>query len=137
MEPTTPSFPFRRLAIVLGAVLIVLLAVDGAASMNSADFGIGTGSYVEAERAAALFLIGLVIGMITGIGTFFAYLIWRERKYREEPTEVDLLLEELAAEEDGPLFVEENTSSYSSSEEKSESLDPWERSADWWKQSEE
>jgi predicted negative regulator of RcsB-dependent stress response len=83
----------------------------------------------------ALFLVGLVAGMVVGIGIFFGYLVWREKKYAEEPDEVAALLEEIAREEaalENPLYVEENQQR----EEHSESMDPWERPADWWKQDE-
>ena len=72
--------------------------------------------------------------MVLGIAIFFGYLVWREKQYAEETDELDALLEEIAREEEfeNPLFVEE-----SQNEETAESLDPWERPADWWKLPEE
>lgn len=123
---------WNRLALILGAVVLSLTVIDGLAKMSSsaaADFGVGTGPLVAADSAAAVFLIGLVFGVIGGIGLFFAFLVWREKQSREEVDEVAVLLEEVAAEEKRNAFHREE----SYSEERAESLDPWERPADWWK----
>lgn len=115
------------------------MAVDGLVQLNRAaasEYGFGTSSWVTADSAMALFLVGLVAGMVLGIAIFFAYIVCREKKYAEEPDEVAMLLEELAREEqneENPLFVED----HKSREENSETLDPWERPADWWKQDDE
>lgn len=131
------KFSANRLVFLVGAVILALMAIDGLIQLNKAalgEFGVGSSHWVNADSAMALFLVGLVAGMVLGIGIFFGYLVWREKKYAEEPDHVAELLEELAREErqeQNPLFVDENPG-----EEFSEKLDPWERPADWWKQEE-
>lgn len=126
------KFSWNRLALGLGALVLFLTVMDGLAKMTTsagAHFGFGTGPLVEADSALALFLVGLVIGVIGGIGLFFAFIMWRERQSRGEVDEVAVLLEEVAAEEKRNAFHREE----SYSEERAETLDPWERPADWWK----
>lgn len=127
----------NRLVFIIGAFILALMAVDGLIQLNQtamAEFGLGSSAWVAADSAAALFLIGLVAGMVLGIGIFFGYLVWREKKYSEEEDQVADLLDELAREEaeENPLFVEETPM-----EDHSDTLDPWERPADWWKHDEE
>lgn len=125
----------NRLAFIIGAFVLALMAVDGLIQMNNSvlgSYGAGQSSWVSANSATALLLVGLVVGMLLGIGIFFATIVWRQKHFAEEPDQVDVLLEEIAQEEANALFVEEKKS-----EESSESLDPWERSADWWKSSDE
>jgi hypothetical protein len=48
--------------------------------------------------------------------------------------QLDLLLEEIAADEKrNALYVDDNAAA----DDKAESLDPWERGADWWKTADE
>jgi hypothetical protein len=113
------------------------MAIDGLIQMNKSvlgSYGAGESTWVEADSAAALLLVGLIGGMLLGIGSFFAVLVWRQKKLIEEPDQVDILLEEIAREEANALFVEEKRSDESNA---SESLDPWERTADWWKNADE
>lgn len=127
------KFSLNRLAFIIGAFVLALMAIDGLIQMNKSvlgSYGAGESAWVEANSATALLLVGLVGGMLMGIGSFFAVIMWRQKKHIEEPDQVDILLEEIAQEEANALFVEENRSDESSS---SEALDPWERTADWWK----
>lgn len=130
------KFSLNRLVFVVGAFILALMAIDGLIQLNAAassEFGTGHSAWVAADSAAALFMIGLVAGMVLGIGIFFGYLVYREKKYANENEGLDELLEELAREEeDDALFVEDNQS-----EERAEKLDPWERPSDWWKSSDE
>ena len=127
---------WNRLALIFGAFILALMAIDGLIRMNQsamADFGVGESTLVAADSAAALFLVGLIVGVVLGIAIFFCYLVWREKKYAEEPDQLDLLLEEIAADEKrNALYVDDKAT-----EERTESLDPWERGADWWKTSDE
>jgi len=132
------KFSANRLAFIFGAFILGLMAIDGLLQLNReayVGFGMGTNQWVAADSAMALFLVGLVVGLVAGIGVFFGYLVWREKRCTEAPDELDSLLEEIARkeaeEEENPLFVEDN-----SLEEPIESLDPWERPADWWKRDE-
>ncbi len=132
------KFSANRLAFILGAFILGLMAIDGLIQLNReaySGFGVGTSQWVAADSAMALFLVGLVAGLVVGIGVFFGYLVWREKRLAETPDELDALLEEIAREEaeeeENPLFVEDNAF-----EEPIESLDPWERPADWWKRDE-
>ncbi len=131
------NLSWNRLALVVGAFVLALMAIDGLVRMNDsamADFGFGQGPQVEADSAAALFLVGLIAGVVLGIAIFFAYLVWREKKFANEPDQLDALLEEIAEEEkQNALFVDEN----SFSDDRGESFEPWERSADWWKSADE
>lgn len=134
------NFSWNRLALMIGAFILALVVVDGLVKMNQqamADFGMGQGPLVVADSAAALFLVGLVVGMVLGIGIFFGYLVWREKRYAEEPDEVALLLEEVAAEEKRNAFHRERDRYHEENhgEEHAETLDPWERPVDWWKRS--
>ncbi len=123
----------NRLALLVGAFILALMAIDGLIRLQrtaSSEYGVGESTLVVADSAAAFFLVGLIGGVVLGIAIFFGYLMWREKKYAEEPDELDLLLEEMAEDEKrNALFVEDN----SSSEDRTESLDPWERESDWWK----
>lgn len=132
------KFSWNRLALLTGAFVLALTAIDGLVRMQEsvmADFGAGHGPLVAADSAMALFLVGLVAGMVLGIGLFFGYLVWRERRCAEQPDEVSLLLEEVAAEERRGAVYREREEAYG--DEKAETLDPWERPADWWKQPDE
>lgn len=132
------KFSANRLVFIFGAFILALMAIDGLVRLNSSAlsaYGFGESAWVTADSSLALFLVGLVAGMVLGIGIFFCYIVWREKKYSEENDEVAALLEEIAREEaasENPLFVEDNRQM----EEPSETLDPWERPADWWKQDE-
>lgn len=128
-------FSANRVAFILGAFILGLMAIDGLLQLNReahAGFGMGTSQWVNADSAMALLLVGLVVGLVAGIAIFFGYLVLREKRCTETPNEIDSLLEEISREEakekENPLFVEDN-----SLEEPIESLDPWERPADWWK----
>ena len=131
------KLPWNRLALIIGAFVLALMAIDGLVSMNNSamsNFGFGQSTLVTADSATALFLVGLIAGVVLGIAIFFGYLVWREKKFAEVPDHLEILLEEIAAEEKrNVLYVDDN----SSHDERGESHDPWERSADWWKNSDE
>lgn len=123
---------WNRLALIVGAFILALTAVDGLVKLQGQameDYGSGQGPLVAADSAAALFLVGLTVGVVLGIGFFFGYLVLRERRCAEEPDEIDQLLEEVASEQ----RREDRRSEQSFGEEKAETLDPWEKPADWWK----
>ncbi len=129
------KFSWNRLALLVGAFVLALTAIDGIVKFQgeaAASFGSGHGPLVAADSALALMLVGLVVGMVLGIALFFGYLVWRERQCAvQPPDEVALLLEEVAAEERRSVFRygrEEDRE-----EDRAETLDPWERPADWWK----
>ena len=129
------KFPLNRLALIVGAFILVLMAIDGLIQMNSAamaDFGFEASSQIAPDSTLALFLVGLIAGMVVGIGMFFGFLMYREKMCAEQPDSLDELLNEIALEADtDALFVEDN-----SMEEKAEKMDPWEKPADWWKSDE-
>ena len=123
---------WNRLALIVGAFILALTAVDGLVKLQGQameDYGSGQGPLVAADSAAALFLVGLTVGVVLGIGFFFGYLVLRERRCAEETDEIDQLLEEVASEQ----RREDRRSEQSFGEEKAETLDPWEKPADWWK----
>lgn len=125
----------NRLILIVGAFVLALMAVDGLIQLNKAgmaEFGYGESAWVTADSAAAIFMIGLIAGMVLGIAIFFFHIALREKKLAEEPSELDALLAEIEREEaeENAFFSEELPGQ---SEEKSEApLDPWERPADWW-----
>lgn len=130
------NFSWNRLALIIGAFVLALVVVDGLVKMNASamsSYGVGESPLVAADSTAALFLVGLIAGMVIGIGIFFGYLVWREKRYAEQPDEVAILLEEVAAEEKRNAFHREREREESYGEEHAETLDPWERPADWWK----
>lgn len=131
------KFSLNRLVFIVGAFILALMAIDGLIQLNAAafsEFGVGQSSWVAADSAAALFMVGLVVGMVLGIGIFFGYLVYREKKYAEEPEGLEALLDEISREEEeDALFVEDNQAD----EQRAEKLDPWERPADWWKSADE
>lgn len=132
-RPASKS-PLSLLALIVGIILAGLLVVDGLPQWDKLTFGMGVSSKVGADSTLAMFLVGMIVGMLSGIGLFFGYLMWREKKSIEQPDELDILFEELAREEEEALFVEDLNKA---SEEKAETLDPWERPSDWWKRSKE
>jgi hypothetical protein len=96
-------------------------------------------SGVLADSALAMFLIGLAVGVPSGIGLFFTYLILREKQETEQDRQMDELLASLA--ESGA-----DSSPWSDSapdgrqtlegEATEERRDPWERPTDWWRHAE-
>lgn len=135
MDKPVSSTPFNRVALIVGACFLALIAFDGIASLGNADFGIGVSDRVDADSTLAIFLLGLVLGLVAGIGIFFTYIVLREKKFANDPSEVDALLDEIAAEKQEALFLEDSSSNHE--DEKAETLDPWERPSDWWKSSDE
>ena len=100
----------------------------------------GNESAVAADNALAMFLLGLAIGVLIGIGLFFGYLVIRERRRAESSDQLDELFEALDAVEDPWALPVENRfqferdiESREPEEEPIESLEPWERPADWWR----
>lgn len=126
--------PFGRIASVIASLVLALLCVDAVA---------GSGERVAADSALAMFLLGLAVGVPSGIGLFFGYLMLREKRHAAEPDELDVFLESLENEEDpwtppakgGFGFDRDTAFREVSEEEPIESLDPWERPADWWRDS--
>jgi hypothetical protein len=126
--------PIRRIAIILAMGIAGLLAMDligrshPAVNVTLPEFG------VAADSAAAVFLVGLISGLLLGIGLFFGYLMLRERQENLEPDGMALLFEELNHlgtddfEDLDDYFADEDAV-----EEHADSIDPWERPADWWK----
>jgi len=133
----------NRLFLIVGAFILALMVVDGLLRMNRSSapyYGAGSGTWVEANSAAALFLVGLVSGVVLGIGLFFASLVWRERRLREEDEADDFeaLLAEIENLEDDDTEPSEDYgrtlfSDEAPPEDFAETRDPWEKPADWWK----
>lgn len=122
----------NRLVFIVGAFILALMAVDGLIQLNEAgmeEFGYGESQWVTADSAAAIFMVGLIVGMVLGIAIFFFHLVMRERRYAEEPDDLGALLDEIEREEaaENAFFSEDKHT-----EEEHKTLDPWERPADWW-----
>ena len=61
------KFSVSRLAFIFGAFILGLIAIDGLVQLNReayAGFGMGTSHWVAADSAMALFLVGLVAGIV-------------------------------------------------------------------------
>lgn len=126
--------PIRRIAIILAMGIAGLLAMDligrshPAVNVSLPEIG------VAADSAAAVFLVGLISGLLIGIGLFFGYLILRERQENMQPDGMALLFEELnQLGTDDFDDIDDYLGDEDAVEEHADSIDPWERPADWWK----
>lgn len=127
--------PIRHIAIILAMGIAGLLAMDligqshPAVSEPLPEIG-----GVAADSAAAVFLVGLICGLLLGIGLFFGYLMLRERQENLQPDGMALLFEELnQLGADDFDDIDDYFGDEDAVEEHADSIDPWERPADWWK----
>ncbi|MEM7699641.1 MAG: hypothetical protein AAF236_14685 [Verrucomicrobiota bacterium] len=126
---------WNRFAFILGAFIIGLIVIEMLLQVNEkafADFGFGVSKWAAADSLAAVFMVGLVVGMISGIAIFFAYIVHREKKFAEAPDDIDQLLEEIAQEEERQT-ARGGQRQLDAREEPGEGSDPWEQDADWWR----
>ena len=90
----------------------------------------------RAESAAAMFMVGLVSGMVGGIGLFFIHLRRREKRLARFSLD-EMMLDNWPPSSESPSWSPPSptTSPWDSepSDEMIEKSDPWERSVDWWK----
>jgi hypothetical protein len=95
--------------------------------------GQGAASQFLAEDAGAIFMVGLILGMVAGITLFFAHL--RRREARLARFEDDgLMLDNWPSQPSGaPNSTSLSSTDPSASDEMIEQREPWERSVDWWK----
>ncbi len=132
------SKPLNTLAVIVGGTLIALFCADFIVQMREQTFGMGISPDAAAESSAPLFLLGLVVGVVSGIAMFFVYIVMREKKQHAEQDELALLLDEVSR--DDTVFNEEEWLSSNEMpevrEDNTQALDPWERGADWWKSEE-
>lgn len=96
------------------------------------------GSGVMADSALAVFLLGLAVGVPTGIGLFFAYLMMRERRETEQDRQVEDLMASLEEGEtpNSPWNGSASRRDFrqtTDAESAEEQKDPWERPSDWWR----
>ena len=128
------------IAVIAGGLLIALIGIDVFVQAKDASFGVGVSTRVESESGLAFFIVGLIVGVLAGIGLFFTAIIMRERKQAAEQKELSLLLEEVSRDDtafDMDEWMSSNNEMPEYQEDNTQSIDPWERSADWWKSSEE
>ncbi|NNE93550.1 MAG: hypothetical protein HKN23_18030 [Verrucomicrobiales bacterium] len=127
--------PLHTAATIVGALLIGLLCLDLFVQAKGFTFGSGVGSWVEAENTMAVFFLGLILGVLAGIGIFFAHIVLREKRQNQEQDELALLLDSSADSESDEMEWElpGEFARDESREEGPEALEPWERGADWWK----
>jgi hypothetical protein len=127
----------------VGPALVVALGLflmpqDASAEPYSARLGLPAPASIAADSALAMFLIGLAVGVPAGIGFFFFYLIVREKRETAQDRELDALLggvSERRQTDRGIWGQGHNTRTrdpleHEGSEERRE---PWERPADWWR----
>jgi len=117
--------PLNRTSLIFGSIILALMVIDGLIQLRAIS---GLSQSIQPNSITAIFLIGLTIGVISGIGMFFAHMIRRRKVVDEETRELDLLLEEISMTEDDDFSFSED----SMVDEKVELSDPWERPADWW-----
>lgn len=90
----------------------------------------------HAESAGAMFMIGLVVGMVSGITLFFVHLRRREKRLARFSLD-DMMLDNWPPATDASSWSSpaSTTSPWDSEpgDEMIEKSDPWERSVDWWK----
>ncbi len=132
MKKCFSGLSWKRVAYVGGGVLITLAVIDLALNWRSSEFGTGVSANVEGRSVLAFLLVGMIVGMLGGIAMAFGYFIWREKRLIEEPDDLEQLLEELAREDADALYVEDSFES----DDRGETLEPWERPNDWWKKGE-
>ncbi len=130
----------RRLIVSLGVLIVSLLAVDALLKLNSnamESFGMGVSRQASAESMAAVFLLGLVFGLVGGIVGFFFYLAHREKNLSSDEVAVEQLIAEVALreslEQEMDKAFEEDTETLGEKSESKDKSEPWERSSDWWK----
>ncbi|MEM7147592.1 MAG: hypothetical protein AAF591_20930 [Verrucomicrobiota bacterium] len=101
--------------------------VLAAASRDS--YGLGVGPHAAAVNGLAIFLLGLIVGILASV----AFLVWhRKRQIRKQPlNDLDSLLEDDSPSQ--PLLPPSQSPQNQSHEP---SPDPWEKSEDWWKKQE-
>ena len=104
------------------------------------SFGLRAPEGISPESAAAMFMVGLAVGVALGIAMFFGYLMWRERRETQQDRDLELLLNDLGDNRQGARNgvwgreTADNRERYEQRGEASEErIDPWERPADWWR----
>jgi hypothetical protein len=127
--------PIRRIAIILAMGIAGLLAMDLIGQSHPRlSVPVPAAEGVAADSAAAVFLVGLISGLVLGIGLFFGYLMLRERQESLQPDGMALLFEELNhLGTDDFDNLDDFIGDEEAVEEHADSIDPWERPADWWK----
>ena len=131
----------------LAGLLWLSHAGHAAANLPTATAFPGSEPWVTADSALAMSLLGLTLGVLGGIATFFACLILRERRQADEKRQdLAALFEALALDDSweptdpwgNPISSDRPAGSSADSDEalEAEAREPWERPADWWRQSE-
>ena len=124
-------------ALVLG--VLVMFVAEASALSVSAGGSMEATTGVFADSTLAMFLLGLAVGVPAGIGLFLFYLILREKQETEQDREMDELLESLAEPvsdiDRDPWVTESDSPQTMDAEATDETGDPWEKPADWWRQS--
>jgi len=91
----------------------------------------------HAENASAMFMVGLVVGMVSGITLFFVHLRRREKRLERFRFDETMLDSWPAPATDAPSWQSPSSTTSpwdpESNDEMIEKSDPWERSVDWWK----
>ncbi len=131
----------------VAAIALLFLCVASNAFANpSSDYAAGIlttevnqafpTSATLAESAGALFMVGLIVGMVGGITLFFVHLRRREKRLARFSLD-EMMLENWPPAADAPSWSSPSSTSSpwdpDPSDEMIEKSDPWERSVDWWK----
>ncbi len=109
-----------------------LSAVPIAEILHS-TFGIGNADPTPASNGLAVFLLGLVAGIVAAVAAFFIYLHFRKaQRHRTDLGIEDLQsqLEKLDLEEPNPRSSSQESHQ---PQEQQPPRAPWEKPDDWWK----
>lgn len=125
----------------IAAVLTIVAPWQGVwAAPAHGSFGMRAPEGISPESAAAMFMVGLAVGVALGIAMFFGYLVWRERRETQQDRDLELLLNDLGENRHstrGGVWGRETADNRERYEQRGdiaeECLDPWERPADWWR----
>jgi len=134
---------------IIGVAAITLLLIwiaPIAVATPSSDYAVSSAgttasqaiasAQTRAENAGALFMVGLITGMVSGITLFFIHLRRREKHLaRFNPD--DMMLDNWPPAADLPSLSSPSSTTSpwdpDPGDEMIEKSEPWERSVDWWK----
>ena len=138
-SPLKTSILSKTATLAVGLGVVALSVVETRAAVTVAGFApVETINGLGADSAMAMFLIGLAVGMVSGVALFFAYLVMREKAETEQDREIDALLNAISQSDGASRRVwgrGEDREAHESLETEGgeECRDPWERPADWWR----
>ncbi|MEM8956129.1 MAG: hypothetical protein AAGD22_18400 [Verrucomicrobiota bacterium] len=94
------------------------------AAISRDTYGLGTGQHSSAVDGLAIFLLGLIFGIVATVGA----IVWQQRRRnrKQPPADLDSLLDDTPSTPLPPSQSRQNQA-------QEPPRDPWEKSDDWWK----